>query len=154
MRCIFLTQSFPKYSVHSSSTSAIQPIYQTSDCFKIHLASGISIPLHSSISQTQQCLIRLQAWPCRKMSQQAQNGTFKTRWSNRFSSLIVNSLVTRSRPASGAPPPIWVWPYSRFLPVRGKCFLPGLFVGGVLGFCEMPRENFDCNRHINKDELN
>lgn len=146
MRYIFLTQSFLEYSIHSSSTSALKPIYQTSDCFKIHLAGGISIPLHSSISQTQRCRIHLQAWPCRKMNQQAQSGTFKTRWSNIFSSLIVNSLVTSSRPGSGGSPQYESGPYQ------------GLFLSGGSASCHCGllgvTDNFDCNRRVNKDDLN
>lgn len=55
MRCISLTQTFSKYPFHSSHTSAIRPIHQASDCFKIYLASKMSISLHGAASLTLPC---------------------------------------------------------------------------------------------------
>lgn len=42
-----------------------------------------------------------------------------------------------------------------FLRLKGSFSLPPLFVGGhALGFCNVPRYDFDCNRpYINKDDL-
>lgn len=42
-----------------------------------------------------------------------------------------------------------------FLWLKGNFSLPPLFVGGhALGFCNVPRYDFDCNRpYINKDDL-